>query len=98
MITDNYKTPDLFIAKDKKGRYFESQDKEIHPTEAKDYKPDDRVKNRTAEIIREFWWARYAQTKSYAEFNDMDLLTRQTKNQKSFNIWTPKPSDDPAEN
>lgn len=67
------------------------------PAEKSDYNPDDRVKARTSDCIQEFWYARQVMNNPYLEFNNKDVVSELTEDQRSFNAWTPPKSEDPDE-
>lgn len=61
------------------------------------YQPSKAVRERTVEVMRDFTLARTIQQRAYSEFNDMSLIERQNKDQKSFNAYVPAKSTDPDE-
>lgn len=62
-----------------------------------DYNPDERVRARTAEVLRDFWYARQTMNNPYLDFNNKSVISELTDDQHSFNAWVPPKSDDPDE-
>lgn len=76
---------------------IEQGDEGIIKTPLAPYQADERVKNRTAEVMNDFWYARQTMNGSYAEFNFESVLSAQDKAQRSFNAFVEPRSSDPDE-
>lgn len=61
------------------------------------YNPSQAEKDRIAEILYRFNLSYQIQHKPFAEFNDMSLIHRMNKDQRSFNTWQEPISRDPDE-
>ena len=61
------------------------------------YKPSEAEKERTSDIIAAFTVGDTIRNTAYREFNDMSLIERQSRDQKSFNSWQEPESRDPDE-
>lgn len=59
------------------------------------YNPGKKEKEAIAMVVNAFSRSHTIQNKSYREFNDMSLLQRQSRDQKSFNAWQETRSADP---
>jgi len=61
------------------------------------YNPSKEVKDRTAEILKKFYYAYEIHNKPYEEFNDKSLIEIINDNQKLFNNYRRQRSTDPDE-
>jgi hypothetical protein len=62
-----------------------------------DYQPDDRVKERTGQVLKDFLDADTIRNKPYEEFNQISLAQRMNLDQMSYNQFTTAVSNDPAD-
>lgn len=61
------------------------------------YKPSEKEQDRISMILRDFTSSQDIMNKTYREFNDLSLIDRQSKDQRSFNAWQEHPSENPDE-
>jgi len=80
---------DLTLEEDKKTKKILNEQAPWDPPQA--------VKDRTAEVMRDFQLANVIRNKPYAEFNFNSLLERITLDQTSWNQYPGSPSRDPLE-
>ncbi len=66
-------------------------------SKATDYDPSDAVKQRTAQVMRDFQLADEIRNKPYPEFNWLSLIDRLNLDQTSYNQYPGERSRDPAE-
>jgi hypothetical protein len=59
------------------------------------YQPKGRVRNRIAQVMKDYQDADTIRTRSYEEFNNRDLITYMNDCQRAFNSYIPEPSADP---
>lgn len=62
-----------------------------------EYRPSDEVKERTAQVMHDFATGDTIRGKIYTEFNDTSLRHRISMDQRSFNQYVRRSSDDPAQ-
>lgn len=77
---------DLQLQRDKKGSITDKESS---------YRPDDKVKDRTAQVLSDFSLSQQIMTTPYAEFNNMSLIDRMNDDQRAFNSYQPPKSEDP---
>ncbi len=66
-------------------------------TLAVDYQPSEKVRARTAQVMRDFQRAHIVHNKPYAELNFMSVIQRLNQDRLSYNQFVEAPSEDPAE-
>lgn len=77
---------DLQLQRDKKGKVKNNESS---------YKPDEKVQERTMQVLKDFGLSREIMDTPYEEFNNMSLIQRMNEDQRAFNSFQPPKSDDP---
>lgn len=86
---------DLELQRDDKG--FLTADRALAKDGVEPYNPSKEVKDVTNLVMSDYTDANVIRNTPYEEFNDLDLITRQNTDQRSFNAWREFPSNDPDE-
>lgn len=61
------------------------------------FQPDEKTKEVTAMVMKDFWFASEAQSRTRTEFNNRSLIQEINLNQKAFNSYIAPRSSDPDE-